>query len=43
MSTLDTVNGLGNLYKTQDKMVEVEQMYMRALQGYEKVRGAEHT
>jgi tetratricopeptide (TPR) repeat protein len=40
---LDTVNNLGNLYKNQGKMVEAEEMYMRALEGYEKAWGAEHT
>jgi hypothetical protein len=36
-STLDTVNNLGNLYKSQGKMAEAEEMYMRALHGYEKL------
>jgi tetratricopeptide (TPR) repeat protein len=31
------------LYKTQGKLVEAEQMYQRALQGYEKAWGPEHT
>jgi tetratricopeptide (TPR) repeat protein len=35
-STLDTVNNLGILYKSQGKMAEAEAMYMRALRGKEK-------
>jgi Tfp pilus assembly protein PilF len=35
-STLDTVNNLGLLYADQGKMAEAEQMYIRALQGYEE-------
>jgi tetratricopeptide (TPR) repeat protein len=34
---------LGNLYTDQGKMAEAEEMYMRALKGYEKARGPEHT
>jgi tetratricopeptide (TPR) repeat protein len=34
---------LGYLYANQDKLAEAEQMYQRALQGYEKALGAEHT
>ncbi|KAM3074278.1 hypothetical protein ACMFMF_006294 [Clarireedia jacksonii] len=34
---------LGNLYADQGKLVEAEQMYQRALQGYEKAWGPEHT
>ena len=30
-STLDTVNGPGNLYSVQGKLEEVEKMYSRAL------------
>jgi len=37
MSTLSTVNSLGNLYSDQGKLAEAEQMYVRALAGYEKV------
>lgn len=36
-------NKLGLLYANQDKLVEAEQMYQRALQGTEKVFGPEHT
>jgi len=35
-STLNIVNNLAILYKTQGKLVEAEQMYQRALQGNEK-------
>ncbi|KAL9591387.1 MAG: hypothetical protein Q9179_007775, partial [Wetmoreana sp. 5 TL-2023] len=42
-STLGTVNNLGNFYKAQGKMAEAEEMYMRALRGYEKAWGLEHT
>ncbi|KAG9233416.1 P-loop containing nucleoside triphosphate hydrolase protein [Amylocarpus encephaloides] len=42
MSTLETVNNLGNLYLNQGKLVEAEQMYQRALQGKEKAWGPEH-
>jgi tetratricopeptide (TPR) repeat protein len=38
-STLDTVNNLGNLYTSQGKLVEAEQMYQQAIQGYEKALG----
>jgi tetratricopeptide (TPR) repeat protein len=34
---------LGLLYADQCKLAEAEQMYQRALQGYEKALGAEHT
>ncbi|KAH8592605.1 hypothetical protein B0O99DRAFT_674331 [Bisporella sp. PMI_857] len=34
---------LGLLYADQGKLVEAEQMYQLALQGYEKTRGPEHT
>jgi len=37
------VNNLGLLYTNQGKMVEAEAMYRRALKGYEKVWGPEHT
>nr|POF13766.1 vegetative incompatibility protein het-e-1 [Quercus suber] len=36
-------NNLGLLYSNQGKIVEAETMYMRALEGYEKALGAEHT
>jgi hypothetical protein len=40
MLTLLIVNGLGNLYVTQGKLIEAEQMYRRALRGYEKALSA---
>ena len=47
---LDSENGiewafhnLGGLYSDQGKLAEAEAIYMRALQGYEKARGPEHT
>jgi tetratricopeptide (TPR) repeat protein len=43
MSTLHTVNNLGNLYKNQGKLALAEQMYERTLRGYETALGAEHT
>ena len=39
----DAFHNLGLLYKDQGKLVEAEGMYIRALKGYEKVWGAEHT
>lgn len=33
----------GFLYRTQDRLDEAEQMFMRALAGYEKALGPEHT
>lgn len=41
-STLDTVNNLANLCRSQGKLDEAEQMYMRALAGKEKALGLEH-
>jgi tetratricopeptide (TPR) repeat protein len=41
ISTLNTVNNLGFLYADQGKMDEAEEMYVRALQGYEKALGRE--
>src|SRR5437764_15068417 len=41
-STLSTVNNLGLLYKNQGKMVDAEEMYQRALRGYEKAVGNGH-
>ena len=34
---------LGNLYKSQGKFAAAEEMYERALRGFEKALGAEHT
>ncbi|KAE9372964.1 HET-domain-containing protein [Stipitochalara longipes BDJ] len=42
-STLDIVNNLGDLYADQGKLAEAEQIYERALRGYEQALGAEHT
>jgi Tetratricopeptide repeat len=37
------ISRFGGLYANQGKMAEAEVMYLQALQGYEKVWGAEHT
>jgi tetratricopeptide (TPR) repeat protein len=42
-STLDTVNNLGSLYRDQGELDAAEQMYNRALTGYEKAFGPNHT
>jgi hypothetical protein len=42
ISTVETVGNLGNLYRGQGKLVEAEQMYERALQGFEELLGATH-
>ena len=42
-SMLQTVNNLGILYNKQGKLAEAEQMYQRALQGYEKALGTDNT
>jgi tetratricopeptide (TPR) repeat protein len=36
-------HNLGNLYKNQGKLAEAEAMYLRALEGYEKALGPDHT
>jgi Tetratricopeptide repeat len=41
--TLSTLNNLSLLYTDQGKMVETEEMYVRALRGREKAWGVEHT
>ena len=38
-----TYFSLGYLYTNQGKLAEAEQMYQRALQGYEKAWGLEYT
>jgi tetratricopeptide (TPR) repeat protein len=38
-----TVNNLGILYKSQGKLDEAEKMYSRALVGFEKAWGPDHT
>ena len=40
---LDAIHLLGYLYSDQGKLAEAEEMYQRALQGFEKTLGAEHT
>jgi hypothetical protein len=42
ISTLNTVNNLGNLYSDQGKLGEAERMYIRALAGTEKALGPNH-
>ncbi|KAA6406627.1 MAG: TPR repeat protein [Lasallia pustulata] len=42
-NALNAVHNLGNLYENQGKMAEAEAMYRRALEGYEKAWGPEHT
>jgi hypothetical protein len=42
-STRDTVDNLGLLYADQGRLLEAEQTYQQALQGYEKAWGPEHT
>ena len=37
------MNNLGLPYSNQGKLEEAEAMYRRALQGYEKARGPDHT
>ena len=37
------MHGLGMLYADQGKLGEAEKMYQRALEGYEKALGPEHT
>ena len=39
----DDCHNLGYLYANQGKLVEAKQMYQRALQGYEKAWGPDHT
>jgi tetratricopeptide (TPR) repeat protein len=40
---LNAINLLSLLYCDQGKLAEAEEMYQRALQGYEKELGPEHT
>ncbi|KAJ5454982.1 hypothetical protein N7530_012751 [Penicillium desertorum] len=42
-SILGGFHGLGNLYRNQGKLKEAEEMYQRALVGYEKALGPDHT
>ena len=39
----ETVNNLGALYSDQGRLKDAEMMYERALAGYEKAMGPEHT
>ena len=39
----DAFHNLGDLYSDQGKLAEAEKMYQRALDGYEKAWGPEHT
>jgi tetratricopeptide (TPR) repeat protein len=39
----DAFHGLGNLYSDQGKLKEAEEMYQRALVGYDKALGPDHT
>ncbi len=40
---LNTINNLELLYLNQDKMKEVEEVFLRALTEYEKTWDSEHT
>jgi tetratricopeptide (TPR) repeat protein len=40
---LNTVHNLGLFYANQGRLVEAEEMYMRALNGREKTLGSDHT
>ncbi|KAH7124986.1 hypothetical protein B0J13DRAFT_391376, partial [Dactylonectria estremocensis] len=42
ISTLGTVNDLGNLYNHQGKFTETEEMYERALHGIQTALGPNH-
>ena len=42
-STLIIINNLGNLYKSQGKLLKAETMCKRAMAGYKKALGPEHT
>jgi tetratricopeptide (TPR) repeat protein len=42
-TVLDAIHCLGDLYFGQGKLIEAEQMYDRALQGYEEALGPTHT
>jgi len=41
--TLAAINNLGDLYRSQGKLTEAEEMLKRALDGHEKALGPEHT
>ncbi|SLM35076.1 Tetratricopeptide-like helical domain, partial [Lasallia pustulata] len=42
-NALNAVHNMGALYEDQGKMAEAEAMYRRALEGYDKAWGPEHT
>jgi hypothetical protein len=42
LTTLDTVNDLAILYASHGNTISAKEMYVRALQGYEKTRGIDH-
>jgi hypothetical protein len=42
MTTMDAVHSLGLLYAVQGKLDEAEEMYKRALKGYETRFGSDH-
>jgi hypothetical protein len=41
ISTLNTIDNLGSLYRYQGKLAEAEQMLQRVVQGYQKALGTE--
>ena len=41
--TLETVNNMGVFYAGQDRFVEAEEMYLRALKGYQTILGPTHS
>lgn len=42
ITTLDTVSELGKLYAKHGKVMKAEEMYMRALSGFETALGPNH-
>lgn len=42
-SVINSINRLGDLYRGQGKLKEAEEMYGRALEGYEKTLRCDHT
>ena len=42
LNALNTINNLGVLYADQGKHAEAEEMYQRALDGYEKAWSSDH-
>ena len=43
ITTIDAMHMLGTLYADQGRLTEAESMYQRALEGYEKALGRDHT